>query len=277
MSDLTNITNLSGLTITSDQTTGTNNPNATFAIANLTQTQINALENVTPYTVNGNTVKVKPGTMVFNITTGQYQIFTALAQWENISTNITTATGIGLTSSPFSVPAGTSTAVEVAANQVNGFVYYATDLQEVRAYIAGAWMTLYSEVTGTSGAGLTNNVPPLLCPAGTKTAVEVAANQVNGFVYYNTEVGQFRGYVKNTWSILFSMPDASSDSHPVGNYLDGGIPLLLPTSLNTSSHLEIESANHVVGFAYYNSTNHNIRVYTGEGGSGWGTITITND
>ena len=76
MADLSNITNLSGLTITSDQITGTTNPNATFAVASLTQTQINLLQNVTPYTVGGNTnVRVKNGTMIYNITTQSFQVF----------------------------------------------------------------------------------------------------------------------------------------------------------------------------------------------------------
>ena len=49
MADLSNITQLSGLTITSDQTSGTNNPNSTFAVPNVTTTQRDLLENVTPY------------------------------------------------------------------------------------------------------------------------------------------------------------------------------------------------------------------------------------
>ena len=44
MADLSNITALSGLTITSDQTTGTNNPNATFAFPNVTTTQRDLLQ-----------------------------------------------------------------------------------------------------------------------------------------------------------------------------------------------------------------------------------------
>ncbi len=47
MADLSNITALSGLTITSDQTTGTNNPNATFAVSNVTTAQRDLLQNVT--------------------------------------------------------------------------------------------------------------------------------------------------------------------------------------------------------------------------------------
>ena len=59
MADLSNITALSGLTITSDQTTGTNNPNATFAVSNVTTAQRDLLQNVTPYVVNGATVRMK--------------------------------------------------------------------------------------------------------------------------------------------------------------------------------------------------------------------------
>ena len=118
MADLSNITNLSGLTITSDQITGTNNPNATLAVSSLTQTQINLLQNVTPYTVGGNTnVRVKNGTMVFNITTSTFQIFIN-GNWVNVFLNANLATGIGLiTGCPLVLPSGTAVAVEVAANQ----------------------------------------------------------------------------------------------------------------------------------------------------------------
>lgn len=75
MADLSNITALSGLTITSDQTTGTNNPNATFAVSSVTTSQRDLLQNVTPYVVNGATVRIKPGTMIYNITTQTFQIF----------------------------------------------------------------------------------------------------------------------------------------------------------------------------------------------------------
>jgi hypothetical protein len=75
MADLSNITALSGLTITSDQTTGTNNPNATFAVSSVTTSQRDLLQNVTPYVVNGATVRIKPGTMIYNITTQTFQVF----------------------------------------------------------------------------------------------------------------------------------------------------------------------------------------------------------
>lgn len=149
MADLSNITALSGLTITSDQSTGTNNPNATFAFPNVTTTQRDKLENVTPYIVNKVAYKVKPGTVIFNITTGFLQIFdfaNDVGIWQNVVSINTNASGVGLTNgAPFVFPSGQAASVEVAANQVNGFAYYNTTARNLRIYDNGAWVT----VTGT--------------------------------------------------------------------------------------------------------------------------------
>jgi hypothetical protein len=143
MSDLSNITNLSGLTITSDQTDGTNDPYATFAVSNVTNTQRDLLQNVTPYVVNGNTVKVKPGTRIFNITLGTPQVFRN-GEWETEFSVNTTATGVGLTNgAPFVYPSGPRADVEVAANQVNGFTYFDVTNTVLRTY-KNAWQTITS-------------------------------------------------------------------------------------------------------------------------------------
>ena len=144
MSDLSNITSLTGLTIESDQTLGTNNPNATFAIPNLTTAQRDLLKNVTPYVaiVGQAAVTVKPGTEIFNITTGFSQIFQK-GVWQNISTTSSVATGVGLTNgTPFTLPSGPSAGVEAPANQVNGFMYYNVTSNTIRAYVNGAWGTI---------------------------------------------------------------------------------------------------------------------------------------
>jgi hypothetical protein len=144
MSDLSNITSLTGLTIESDQTLGTNNPNATFAIPNLTTAQRNSLKNVTPYTavIGQPAVTVKPGTEIFNISTGFAQVFQQ-GVWQNISTTSSVATGVGLTNgTPFTLPSGTNANVEVAVNQVNGFMYYGTTSNTIRAWVNGAWGTI---------------------------------------------------------------------------------------------------------------------------------------
>ena len=201
MADLDNITQFSGITITSNQTTGTSNRNATLAIVNVTQAQRDLLQNVTPYVVNAVTVKVKNGTMIYNITSGLFQLFRN-GQWENISTNITTATGVGLTSSPFSIPSGPRANVEVAANQINGFIYNDTTNNDVRGYINTQWMTLFSVGTGAAGVGLTNGAP-LIYPTGPRGAVEVAANQINGFTYFDSTNTVIRTY-KGAWQTITS-------------------------------------------------------------------------
>ena len=201
MADLDNITQFSGITITSNQTTGTSNRNATLAVVNVTQAQRDLLQNVTPYVVNAVTVKVKNGTMIYNITSGLFQLFRN-GQWENISTNITTATGVGLTSSPFSIPSGPRANVEVAANQLNGFIYNDTTNNDVRGYINTQWMTLFSVGTGAAGIGLTNGAP-LIYPTGPRLNVEVAANQINGFTYFDSTNTVIRTY-KGAWQTITS-------------------------------------------------------------------------
>ena len=147
MADLSNITALSGLTINSDQTTGTNNPNATFAFPSVTTSQRDLLQNVTSYVVNNVTYKVKPGTVIFNITTGFLQIFDFVNNagvWQNILSVNTTATGAGLTNgTPFVYPSGPKGNVEVAANQINGFTYFDTTNNLLRTY-KNAWQTITS-------------------------------------------------------------------------------------------------------------------------------------
>jgi hypothetical protein len=201
MADLSNITALSGLTITSDQTLGTNNQGATFAVSNVTTAQRDLLQNVTPYIVNGATVRIKEGTIIFNITVDKLQMFRN-GGWESFTTNISTATGVGLLSAPFSIPSGTRAAVEVAANQVNGFIYNDTTNNQVRGYINTGWMTIFTVATTATGVGLTNGAP-FVYPSGPRGNVEVAANQVNGFTYFDVTNNLLRTY-KNAWQTITS-------------------------------------------------------------------------
>jgi hypothetical protein len=59
------------------------------------------------------------------------------------NTSPATATGVGLTSgSPSILPSGTAVAVEVVANEVNGFMYYNTTATNIRAFVNDAWVTV---------------------------------------------------------------------------------------------------------------------------------------
>lgn len=147
MADLDNITQFSGLTITSDQTTGTNNPNATFALPCITDKQKDEIANVTAYEVDGKKVKVKPGTMIYNIDRACIQIFIK-GVWNNLYAVATTATGEGLNSGiPFVFPTGQKANVEKEINKVNGFTYFdVTDDvgvdKTIRTFDQGKWGTV---------------------------------------------------------------------------------------------------------------------------------------
>lgn len=75
MADLSLITSFSGVMIASDQNIGTSNSTATLNPPCLTTAQIAKLVNCTPYVVGANTYKVKPGTVVYNITATCLQVF----------------------------------------------------------------------------------------------------------------------------------------------------------------------------------------------------------
>jgi len=146
MADLDNITQFSGLTITSDQNTGTNNQSATFALPCLTNKQRDEIANVTAYEVDGKQVKVKPGTMIYNIDRACLQIFIK-GVWQNLYAIATPATGVGLNGGiPFVFPTGKKNDVEVDANQVNGFTYFdvtaASPDKTLRIFDEGKWGTV---------------------------------------------------------------------------------------------------------------------------------------
>ena len=118
MADLSLITEFSGITITSDQTTGTSNPNATFAVASVTIAQRDLLQNVTPYTVGANTnVRVKNGTMIYNITSQTFQVFLK-GSWNDVLmdvNDVVSFTGLGGTVS-LTASAAPSIVLKSAAN-----------------------------------------------------------------------------------------------------------------------------------------------------------------
>lgn len=147
------------------------------------------------------------GMIVYQTDIGLFKIYQTPASgaaWSIIYANVSAATGVGLVAgnSPYSLPSGTSAAVEVAGNQVNGFIYYNTTLTNPRAYINGAWTTLYTNVTAATGVGLTAGSGAFGLPTGTRSAVEVAENQVAGFMYYDTTNNVFRVRTNAAWQTV---------------------------------------------------------------------------
>lgn len=101
-----------------------NNPNIVY-----TYGPNNSIRNLkTTYTVDANNATVKD-----QFTNTIYEFDSAAA----------IGTGVGLTSGiPIGLPRGPRAAVEVAGNQVNGFLYYDTTNNIARKYNNGAWANL---------------------------------------------------------------------------------------------------------------------------------------
>ncbi len=89
------------------------------------------------------------------------------------------------------------------APAVNGEVFYDTTLNTAKLRINGVWNNINTSVATTSGVGLVAGSTPFIFPAGPRGAVEVAANQVNGFSYTDTaNANVLRSYVGGAWATV---------------------------------------------------------------------------
>jgi hypothetical protein len=127
------ITRVSGLAVTPTSS----NKNNGFYAPQLTTAQRDAIPTAT--LVNG--------AIIYNTnlnTFQSYQVINGASIWLSLSAASTsTATGVALTTgTPFTLPSGPRAGVEVAANQVNGFMYYDATNNVVRARQNGAWATV---------------------------------------------------------------------------------------------------------------------------------------
>jgi hypothetical protein len=85
-----------------------------------------------------------------------------------------------------------------AATLVNGALIYNATTNVVQAYVNGAWVNL-NFALATIGGGLTAG-SPLVLPSGASAVVEaVVANQVNGFMYYNTTANTIKTWINNAF------------------------------------------------------------------------------
>lgn len=92
------------------------------------------------------------------------------------------------------------------ATLANGAIIYNTTSNTYQIYqvINGvsAWSNLGATTSGATGAGLTTGTAFTL-PSGPRASVEVPANQVNGFMYYDATNNVIRTY-KNGWQTIAS-------------------------------------------------------------------------
>ena len=84
------------------------------------------------------------------------------------------------------------------ATLVNGAIIYNTTTNTFQNYTNGVWNNLNSSVA-TAGVGLVAGSSPVILPSGASVAVEVAANEIAGFIYYNTTLNTFKARTNAGW------------------------------------------------------------------------------
>ena len=85
-----------------------------------------------------------------------------------------------------------------ATTLVNGAIIYNTTTNTFQNYTNGVWNNLNSSVA-TAGVGLVAGSSPVILPSGASVAVEVAANEIAGFIYYNTTLNTFKARTNAAW------------------------------------------------------------------------------
>lgn len=147
----------------------------------------------------------------------------------------------------------------------NGAIIYDTTTNTYKGYqsVNGANTFVNfntGAVTAATGIGLILG-SPLVLPQGTRLAVEVPANAIVGFTYYDTTGQVIRHYTQNFAATGFfweTLHASVSGDATVGAGLSGS-PLVLPQG--TRGTVEV-AGNQVNGFTYYDTTSSMIRIYT---------------
>jgi hypothetical protein len=85
-----------------------------------------------------------------------------------------------------------------ASTLTNGAIIYNTTTNTFQNYTNGAWNNLNSSVA-TAGVGLVAGSSPVILPSGASADVEVPANNITGFMYYNTTANTFKVRTNAAW------------------------------------------------------------------------------
>lgn len=83
----------------------------------------------------------------------------------------------------------------------DGAIIYNTTTLLFEIHQNGEWSTLTSASVDV-GAGLDAGSPPVVIPSGPKDEVEVAANELNGFIYYDTTDTLLKARLNDVWRVI---------------------------------------------------------------------------
>ena len=98
-----------------------------------------------------------------------------------------------------------TTAQRDAITASDGAIIYNTDTLLFQVRQNAAWNTLTSSSTAI-GEGLVAGSSPVLIPSGAKAAVEVVANNVAGFMYYDTTNQVLTARIGAAWLVIATVP-----------------------------------------------------------------------
>jgi len=94
-----------------------------------------------------------------------------------------------------------STAQRDAITASDGAIIYNTTTLLFEIHQNEEWSTLTSAPVDV-GEGLDAGSPPVVIPSGPKAAVEVAANELDGFMYYDTTNDVLTARVGAAWLVI---------------------------------------------------------------------------
>jgi hypothetical protein len=83
----------------------------------------------------------------------------------------------------------------------DGAIIYNTTTLLFEIHQNGEWSTLTSASVDV-GEGLDAGSPPVVIPSGAKAAVEVVANELDGFIYYDTTNTVLTARVNGAWLVI---------------------------------------------------------------------------
>ena len=88
-----------------------------------------------------------------------------------------------------------------AATLGNGAIIYNTTTNTFQNYTNGVWNNVNSSLA-TAGVGLVAGSSPVILPSGPRGTVEVPANQIAGFTYYDTTNNVTRTRSNANWQTI---------------------------------------------------------------------------
>jgi hypothetical protein len=179
------------------------------------------------------------GAIIYNTTTNQFELYKNGA-WV-VAYDTADSTGVLIVSA-------VANAAALPATPVNGMVVYQTDTNLFKVRQEGEWCVMYNTNSTATGDGLNTGDSPFTLGQGASAGVEIAANEANGFMYYNTTANNIRARVNGQWGTIAA--GISTGAAPTVGFatLVGGSVTVNTTAVAASSNIFLQTQG-IIGTA----------------------------